>query len=759
LQAVVVQLLLGIAAVTLHLATGEQRQLVELLEGSGTFRVTNAEGKFTVVTRVGSVTAIATEFSVKIPSPQDQGESGMKVRCVTLAVAVLVGTVQVDFGGRTYFLSSGDNRVFAKQQEAAKPQAAEPGKTLEVKLGAAIPRSWDDVKKGGYAYGPKQESDPSTQETHIWLPYGNKGEYFEMNGVKFTDPGTNTGWPLAVTVDDHTNGRLVYKFHFDKPIESFRFYVGWSEWGVGGDTVGGVEYSVDGRKWTTIRQLDEAKAHAQIIDQFVDGKKTYGGLNTQDLYICCYSRDKNHPDAESGPGRWMKFCVAGDPKWGDAAKTFFDRQLQLWVTPATGPTVAVKANDFLNSIGACTHVRQGEDDPAKVAECLSYIGIRAIRDDGTTDAKILQKFIDIHNKSGAKVALLSINGEIHASLNEYETLAAAGALLAADGPNEPNNWKVTYKGESSSNKTSLPIARFQADLYAAVKADPKLAGIPVFHSSEAGGSEPDNCGLQYLTIPKGAGCLMPDGTKFADYANPHNYVCDHLKGITEDNIAWNAESPTLRGKWDGLQNEYGHTWWGKGFDGYTPAQLTTLPRVTTETGWSTKSGGGGHTDGITEEEQGKLFVNLYLDAFKRGWAYTFIYMLHDSKGQGAWGFVRGDYSHKPSADYLHNLTTLLADKSSGFTPRKLDYSISDKPVTVHDMLIEKSDGTLALAVWDERAKGSDDVTVKFAAPQASVKIYDPTRGTVPIRTLAHAASLPLTLSDHALIIEIAAPVH
>ena len=442
---------------------------------------------------------------------------------------------------------------------------AETGKTLEIRLGADVPRSWNDLQKAGYAYGPKQEFDPGTEETHIWLPYGNKGEYFQTAGVKFTEPGSDTGWPLVLTVDDHTSGRLVFKLHFDKPIGGFRFDANWSEWGVGGNTVGGVEYSVDGQRWTTIRELHEAKAQARIIDQFVDGKKTFGGLNSRDLYIRCYSRDKSNPDAQSGPGRWMKFAMGGNPAWGDAATTFFDRQFQLWVTPATGPTTAVKTNDFLNSIGACTHVRQGEDNPAKVAECLSYIGIRAIRDDGTTDPKILQSFIDIHRASGAKVVLLPINGDIAASLAEYETLAAAGALLAAEGPNEPNNWHVTYKGATSSNKTSLPIARFQADLYAAVKADPKLAGIPVFHSSEAGGSEPDNCGLQFLTIPKGAGALMPDGTKYADYANPHNYVCDHLKGITEDNIAWNAEDPTLKGKWDGLYVEYGHTWWGGGF--------------------------------------------------------------------------------------------------------------------------------------------------------------------------------------------------
>ncbi len=294
--------------------------------------------------------------------------------------------------------------------------AAETGKTLEIKLGTEIPRSWDDVKKTAYAYGPKQEFDPSTQETHIWLPYGNKGEYFETAGVKFTDPGSSTGWPLVVTVNDHTSGRLVFKLHFDKPIGGFRFSAGWSEWGVGGNTVGGVEYSVDGRKWTTIRQLDETKAQARIIDQFIDGGKTLGGWKTQDLYLRCYSRDKNHPDTPSGPGRWMKFCMAGDPAWGDAARTFFDRQFQLWVTPVTGAATAVKANDFLNSIGACTHVRQGEDDPSKVAECLSYIGIRAIRDDGSTDAKVLQSFIDIHRASGAKAVLLPINGDVAASL-------------------------------------------------------------------------------------------------------------------------------------------------------------------------------------------------------------------------------------------------------------------------------------------------------------------------------------------------------
>jgi hypothetical protein len=416
---------------------------------------------------------------------------------------------------------------------------------------------------------------------------------------------------------------------------------------------------------------------------------------------------------------------------------------------------ADRANDFLNSIGVCTHISQGKDDPTRVAECLTYAGLRAIRDDGPANPKTLQAFLDVHLASGAKVVLLPRNGDIAASLHQYEVLAAAGALLAAEGPNEPNNWHVTYQGATSSAKTSLPIALFQRDLYAAVKADPRLAGIPVFHSSEAGGSQPDNCGLQFLTIPSGAGTLMPDGTPYADFANTHNYVCAHLKNMTEDNIAWNAEDPTLKGKWDGLYGEYGHTWWGKGFDGYTKAQLATLPRVTTETGWSTRVGGGGHPNALSEEAQGKLFLNLYLAAYKRGWSYTFIYMLRDHPGDGYWGLVHTNYTPKLSATYLHNLTTILADKSSAFTPDQLNYSIPGQPATIHDLLLQKSKGTFELAIWGEQVRNSNNITVNLDATYASVKVFDPTVGTTPIQALANVSSVPLTLSDHAFIVEIA----
>ena len=94
----------------------------------------------------------------------------------------------------------------------------------------------------------------------------------------------------------------------------------------------------------------------------------------------------------------------------------------------------------------------------------------------------------------------------------------------------------------------------------------------------------------------------------------------------------------------------------------------TLPRVTTETGWVTSGSGA-----ITQEQQGRIFLNLYLSAFKQGFSYTFIYMLRDDPSQGYWGLFDTSYTPKKSGTYLHNLTTILAGSGTR-TPGKLDYS-------------------------------------------------------------------------------------
>jgi hypothetical protein len=193
----------------------------------------------------------------------------------------------------------------------------------------------------------------------------------------------------------------------------------------------------------------------------------------------------------------------------------------------------------------------------------------------------------------------------------------------------------------------LPVAELQTDLYSAVKNDPELSRYPVFHVSE-GGAETDNVGLQFLTSPAGAGTLLPEGTQLADYANAHNYVCGVRTGYV-DNQAWQAADPVLDSHWDRLYGEYGRTW-KRHFRGYSNAELQTLPRATTETGWDAAS---------PEEErtQGTVLVNTYLAQFNRGWRYTFIYELGEGEGGGGnQGLFHLDWTPKLATTYIHNLS-------------------------------------------------------------------------------------------------------
>jgi hypothetical protein len=402
---------------------------------------------------------------------------------------------------------------------------------------------------------------------------------------------------------------------------------------------------------------------------------------------------------------------------------------------------AASAVAFLDSIGVNTHVDQGYD-PGAYVEPLGYTGIRQVRD----GSRNIPADIMIHQQTGVRFTV-NAGGDLEALLSAARTLAEAHALLALEGPNEPNNFPITYDGKrgGGSNGSWVPVAQFQKALYAAAKDDKVLRQYPVFGPSETG-AETDNAGLQFLTVPAGVDALFAKGTRFADYANVHNYVIGN-GNLYGDNQAWNAADPTLNARWDGLYGNYGLTWY-KRYKGYTDRQLPTVPRVTTETGWDTTANAGG------QHTQGAVLTNTYLAQFKRGWAYTFVYELRDGEGSaGDQGLYHGTMP-KLAATYLHNMTTILCDDYPIAKPGSLTYVIPHGPATVHSLLLQKSNGRFELLVWNERVRDSDVVTVDLGALQKTVKVYDITSGTAPIRTLTQVASVQLTLSDHAMIIEI-----
>ena len=421
----------------------------------------------------------------------------------------------------------------------------------------------------------------------------------------------------------------------------------------------------------------------------------------------------------------------------------------LALAASAAPPVAIPTTQFLNSIGVDTTFPDRGQPLDKTIEMVKYGGFRWIRGGieglSETGPTTLQTYLELHQKTGVRFnwGLVSGSSDLKKLIESARVLAKADALIALEGNNEPNNWGVNYQGEKGGGQAPswMAVAKLQRDLYQAVKSDAELKRYPVWSISE-NGAERDNVGLQFLSIPNGAKTLMPEGTHYADFANVHNYIYHPASPGLMDNKTWNAADPTPACKVDGLYGNYGLTW-GRKFAGYTVTELRTLPRVTTETGCKVEGQ-------VTEEIHALNLLSMYLDQFKRGWSYTSVYLLRDRTDEGG----KPDYTPRKAAIYLHNLTTILGDHGSLTKPGQLDYSIPEEPVTVHDLLLQNSDGTFQLLVWGERLKGADRVTVHLGGTHASVKVFDPTVGPEAVQALSGIASLDLTLSDHPLVIAI-----
>jgi hypothetical protein len=439
-------------------------------------------------------------------------------------------------------------------------------------------------------------------------------------------------------------------------------------------------------------------------------------------------------------------------------------------TPTPMPVIGsvIRANDFLNTMGVVTHDIQQKETAAAIINGFKYTGLRLGRDDATHNISgvgSVQDLCDIHAATGVLYDELPIvdsdPNNVADTKAEWDQLAGCGAMLQAEGPNEPNNQPFYYAGNQCSQGSSfLPCAQYQAAIYRMVKADPLLKNFPMVGISEVG-AEPDDVGLQFLTIPAGAGTLMPDGTVFAEIANAHNYIQGNGGAETTliDNRVRYAETIARSGPYAGLWDTYGEYWgntWGKNFPGGSQGQ-NDRSKVTTETGWNINAGGG-H---VTYDQAGRLETDVYLDGYQLGWSETFIYKMFDEPHDSGNGLFspNGNEADAGNANapglYIHNLTTILSDSSSAFTSVAVNFGVSNLPSTGYWQLMEKSSGAYELVIWGEAfaSEVSTPVTVQFPVSYPSIKVYDIITGTSPVSTLSNASAVTVNLTDHALIVE------
>lgn len=382
-------------------------------------------------------------------------------------------------------------------------------------------------------------------------------------------------------------------------------------------------------------------------------------------------------------------------------------------------TAPIRAGDFVDSIGVVAQLSalNGAVKSAQVLGAFSYLGISNVRT--TLTAPLLQGGSVADRLAQAGVHFDVLLGGARPLADSLGTAAAfaaahAGAVSAIEGPNEINNWPITFAG----------LGGVQAGIGFVDAAAAAMAGTVLGKAA-----------LYDFTGAARTAATMADA---ASYANIHPYVqnggqaWDWLKGVIQ-----------------------GHAVPGKGM-------------VITETGYTTTIGASGF-EGVDPQTQAKLTLNLLADATLLGVDKTFLYQLFDSgtAGTAGAGFGLFDAAGRPkaAATAIHNLTTILADPGAGadFATHDLQYSIEGLPQGAHSLLIEKSSGTYELMIWaepdiwDEAANtaiavAGQTVTVTIGG-SGQLRLYDPLVGETAVAS-SSGSSISLTLSDHLMIVEI-----
>lgn len=387
---------------------------------------------------------------------------------------------------------------------------------------------------------------------------------------------------------------------------------------------------------------------------------------------------------------------------------------------------AVKASDFLHSLGVNTHLNYTDGtyaDYDAVIEDLNYLGIHRLRDAapdpyGGIPYLNYMTALDAAATAGNKFDFITWPGiPLATTLDQIGAVERLhpGSVIAVEGPNEINNGGVTYHGRHG---TAAAIA-YQRDLYRMVHSDSLLRNVAVYYYT----------GLDIASTLTG----------LADFANCHPY-------------SYQGQQPARR-----IASEF-----AKQFTMAPP-----YPKVITEAGYFDVPS---VLSGVNDTTQAKNTLNLYMDGFAQGVAITYVYQLvsayPNQSNDTQSGMFRIDHSPKPVATAIHNLTTILADDGKGrFRPAPLDYSVTGMPLTGHSILLEKSSGVFDIVLWAEPTDWNDHkhqpitaaqtpVTLTMTGTAGNIAVYDPMLGSKPIKTESKATELTVALTDHPIIIEV-----
>jgi hypothetical protein len=169
-------------------------------------------------------------------------------------------------------------------------------------------------------------------------------------------------------------------------------------------------------------------------------------------------------------------------------------------------------------------------------------------------------------------------------------------------------------------------------------------------------------------------------------------------------------------------------------------------------------------------------MHYYLENYSHGIVHADLYQFLNQQPNGPWGddfgLLDNNYQPTPAYNAIQALTTLLKDpgaaSDTSFTPGSLTYSLQGTDANTRSFLVEKSDGTFWLAVWEQEQvftyntadslKGPVnapdlDMTLQLSSP-ATGAVYMPDTGSTSAVASFSGSSVAFTAGAKVALIEI-----
>jgi hypothetical protein len=368
------------------------------------------------------------------------------------------------------------------------------------------------------------------------------------------------------------------------------------------------------------------------------------------------------------------------------------------------PVAAASADSFVESIGVDTHfsfndtpyVERFQEVKAKLVE----LGVHHVREDLLPERPDQYAMINELGAAGIGDTLImgspqngasglqSLLSVVHEKLNRVDAL---------EGPNEP----YLYDEADWASVTDS----YQQMLHESAAATPALASLPIVGPTTIFWQEGE------------LGNVSP----WLNYGDIHPYSGGY------------PPEPYLERHVDFAQLSSG-----------------AKPLVATETGFHNAMNWTGDFPPTSEAASAVYMPRIFLDYFQEGIARTFDYELVDEfedpsgeEREAHFGLLRHDLSPKPAFTALKNLISIVGEQNPSFTPGALDYTVSGNQEKLHQVLLQKADGTFYLALWRASSVWDPEkriplsaptmpVTVQFGQPIAAAAEYKPNASSEPL---------------------------